>query len=65
VTHLSVAAVLAQVDALVAQLPLDPLAPELLRFSRDLPLLRVAGKAREARRVRAWSTLSPPAPAAP
>ncbi len=58
--HLAVAGLLAETRALVEQLDAAlPRAPEAerLRFARDRPLLEVAGKAREARRARAWQRL--------
>ena len=56
----TVAGLLAETRALVEQLDAAlPRAPEAerLRFVRDRPLLEVAGKAREARRARAWQRL--------
>ncbi|MBL8923341.1 MAG: acyl-CoA dehydrogenase family protein [Myxococcaceae bacterium] len=60
-THLALAGVLATTRALVHELaPLWAKAPadEAARFERDRPLLDVAAKAREARRLKAWETLS-------
>lgn len=58
-THLALAALLEATDALVADTrELWSPGDERTRFSRDLPLLKVASKAREARRQKAWAALA-------
>lgn len=58
-THLALAALLESTDALLADTrELWSPGDERARFVRDLPLLKVASKAREARRQKAWAALA-------
>lgn len=58
-THLALASLLESTDALVADTrELWSPGDERTRFVRDLPLLKVASKAREARRQKAWAALA-------
>lgn len=62
ITHVALGGLLTTTSALVTELdPLWASAPEETRvlFARDRALLSVAGKARTARLLRAWSRLAP------
>jgi hypothetical protein len=57
--HLALAGVLTTSRALIDSLDLSGLEPGFReRFLRDRPLLQIAQRVREARRVKAWETLS-------
>lgn len=59
-THLALAGLLSSTRALLDEAtPLWALAPadEAARFERDQALLHVAGRAREARRIKAWESV--------
>lgn len=58
--HLALAGVLSTAHALIDSLDVSPLDPDFrARLERDLPLLRIAQRVREARRVKAWEMVSP------
>ena len=55
--HLALAGVLTTARALIDSLELSGLNPDFrARFERDKPLLQIAGRVRELRRVKAWET---------
>jgi hypothetical protein len=57
--HLALAGVLTWARSLIESLDSSMLDPEFrARFERDRPLLQIAQKAREARRVKAWASIS-------
>lgn len=59
--HLALAGVLATSRALIDSLDLTRLEPGFrARFERDKPLLQIAQRVREQRRVKAWETLTSP-----
>lgn len=58
--HLALAGVLTTSRALIDSLDLSGLRPDFrARFERDKPLLQIAQRVREQRRVKAWEALGP------